>query len=431
MPEKKFAIDTGDGVIEAENFRSFVEKLKAEKEFWEHFASSANKNASWTNNRAISSAPTLISEAENFWGNFVEEIEKADGRSFSTEFGDFRERVEASKPPPMSTSPRGQAIGRLVDEGRNTEASIIYCTFRLRNTSGANSDLQNTSIQSGAVFGTGFAANMALDFLPYISEESSVLRASKSVEVVDRLADQVGKTLEDIQEIREGASRDLDAFKNSTDKYFRRLHRIAVRKIWRENRRQLGIEERRTEGFQKLQDAFRAQLRLKQPVSLWEDREKEHEIAENAAWCRFVIGGLLFFLAAVLGAWFGGSEIANSFLHPLCQTGEEKICDRLYARGPLLVLAILTVSTIWLWYLRLQMKLRLSERHLRIDARERRAFAETYLSLLEGGEITKDQEAVVLASLFRPTEDGIVKDDGAIDTSLSGALAKFLERGRT
>ncbi len=38
----------------------------------------------------------------------------------------------------------------------------------------------------------------------------------------------------------------------------------------------------------------------------------------------------------------------------------------------------------------------------------------TYLALInEGGAATDKERALVLAPLFRPTEDGLVKDDGA------------------
>jgi len=74
------------------------------------------------------------------------------------------------------------------------------------------------------------------------------------------------------------------------------------------------------------------------------------------------------------------------------------------------------------------MKIHLSERHLLLDARERKAFAETYLSLVKGGEVTTDHEAVVLQSLFRPTQDGIIKDDGGIDVGIAGLLSRALSK---
>ena len=79
-----------------------------------------------------------------------------------------------------------------------------------------------------------------------------------------------------------------------------------------------------------------------------------------------------------------------------------------------------------MWFLRLQIKIFLSERHLALDARERRAFAETYLALLKGGHATTEHETVILQSLFRPTQDGIIKDDIGFDMSAAGILSKAM-----
>lgn len=82
-----------------------------------------------------------------------------------------------------------------------------------------------------------------------------------------------------------------------------------------------------------------------------------------------------------------------------------------------------------MWSIRLQYRIYLSERHLALDASEKMAFAETYLAIKEGGGVGTDNEAIVLASLFRPTQDGIIKDDeNALDLSAAAVLAKQLSR---
>ena len=49
-------------------------------------------------------------------------------------------------------------------------------------------------------------------------------------------------------------------------------------------------------------------------------------------------------------------------------------------------------------------------RHLSLDADEKKAFAETYMALKEGASVDVANETIVLASLFRPTQDGIIRD---------------------
>lgn len=49
----------------------------------------------------------------------------------------------------------------------------------------------------------------------------------------------------------------------------------------------------------------------------------------------------------------------------------------------------------------------------------------------EGEGFGTDNEAIVLAALFRPTQDGIIKDDeGTLDLSAAALLAKQLSRSQ-
>ncbi len=82
-----------------------------------------------------------------------------------------------------------------------------------------------------------------------------------------------------------------------------------------------------------------------------------------------------------------------------------------------------------LWVIRLQYRIYLSERHLSLDAEEKRAFSEAYLAMTEGKTAGADNEAIVFAALFRPTQDGIIKDDdSSVDLSAAALLAKQLSR---
>jgi hypothetical protein len=57
------------------------------------------------------------------------------------------------------------------------------------------------------------------------------------------------------------------------------------------------------------------------------------------------------------------------------------------------------------------------------------AFVPTYLARPEGDDVGNANETVVLASLFRPTQDGIIKDDeSGFDLSMTALLAKQFGR---
>lgn len=77
------------------------------------------------------------------------------------------------------------------------------------------------------------------------------------------------------------------------------------------------------------------------------------------------------------------------------------------------------------------MKLYLAERHMVLDARERRAFAQSYIGFLAEGDSSEEarqQRAFVYTALFRPSSDGTVKEDGGLDPAITAALSKLLSR---
>ncbi len=62
--------------------------------------------------------------------------------------------------------------------------------------------------------------------------------------------------------------------------------------------------------------------------------------------------------------------------------------------------------------MKILVRLYTTEHHLSIDASSRSAMNDTYLGLIEAGAAGAEERAIVLGALFRPVQDGIVKDDG-------------------
>ena len=46
------------------------------------------------------------------------------------------------------------------------------------------------------------------------------------------------------------------------------------------------------------------------------------------------------------------------------------------------------------------------------------------------GTATEAERAIVLSAIFRPTPDGIVREDGPMDMSVGGIVSKFLSNPR-
>lgn len=77
------------------------------------------------------------------------------------------------------------------------------------------------------------------------------------------------------------------------------------------------------------------------------------------------------------------------------------------------VAVLVLLGTLSFWVIRLLVRVFLSHLHLENDAAERATMARTYLALLRRGKLPEgDDLKTVLAALFRPSGDGIVKDEG-------------------
>ncbi len=188
--------------------------------------------------------------------------------------------------------------------------------------------------------------------------------------------------------------------------------------------------EEREKQFQALKDLFHVQLRLRAPVALWEKRSETHRDEAKKALVKFWAAA---FVAVLLGLGVpacAGDYIADSFSKFSCLPGQPQNCTRIFsAKGPLTVAGILLMTSLILWVTRMQYRIFLSERHLSLDADEKRAFAETFMALKEDTSVDVSNETIVLTSLFRPTQDGIIKDgDGGFDLSAAALLAKSLSK---
>jgi hypothetical protein len=187
----------------------------------------------------------------------------------------------------------------------------------------------------------------------------------------------------------------------------------------------------RQEEFDRLLDLFRTQLRFRAPAELWDTRASHHGRKSTHAFWGFVLLTVFATTAGALIPYFFGDYIAASFFTQVCDGSTPPDCTREFsAKGPLTVAGILIIMSLIMWAIRLQYRVYLSERHLSLDASEKQAFAETYLAMKEGEDVGDGNEAIVLASLFRPTQDGIISDDeSTLDLSAVAILAKQLSRG--
>ena len=275
-----------------------------------------------------------------------------------------------------------------------------------------------------------------LAYLKTLPETASA-DASKALEVPNGEADNIAVIRHAVLGLADRAV-DSDA---RTNKTYEELQTLDKKVTARSNRfiqlmrqNDEAVETRLRENLDQVVAALRAERAVGAPIELWKAKQAEHEERRAIARTLFLLG-LAMIAVSVLGLlcillrW--GPEI-EAMLAPLgCTPATPTACTGVSLRAILAMAATMALFTVLLWFTRLQMKLFLAERHLVLDARERQAFAETYVSLLRSPGTTEhalESRSVVYASLFRPSNDGIVSDDGGIDPGLVAALSRYLSQ---
>lgn len=358
--------------------------------------------------------------------------------------------------PPPSGSTEGQLVLGLHAAGRTSDATAAYAAFIVLELSAGHYVHRPT--EDFAAFlklgGTLLAAGHVAAALPASKLASSGIGSAKA-KAEDLLASLDGQVAEG-SAINADHAAGLSRIRDLIAARVVRVRRTLLRAERERDRRQRAwradaeVEKRFREAEARLQALDR--LGRTQHLSRQESFEELKALPYAAAppGTRRVVGAAigdpslpcggrrrLFWIATLFAVlvgigvpyWFG-DYIAGSFHAGGCPAESPAGCvGEFSAKGPLTVAGLLLTSSLILWATRLQYGIFVSERHLSLDADEKKAFAETFMALTEGASVDPANETIVLASLFRPTQDGIIKDEpGGFDLSAAAVLAKQMAR---
>lgn len=194
-------------------------------------------------------------------------------------------------------------------------------------------------------------------------------------------------------------------------------------------------QETRANGWQKQLDDTHAELdRLKEtydkhmslaaPVEYWDAKRKKHRL-----WSGVSFGSIIAGMGAA--AYFLHTELQSVAQAVMASKAATTSTVKLQSGGSTAIQALTDSATTWhlgsfillatlsFWFIRLLVRIFLSNLHLENDAAERVTMAKTYLALIRDGSLPRgDNISTVLAALFRPTGDGIVKDEGVPPSTL-------------
>ncbi|BBC70891.1 hypothetical protein AEB_P0023 [Altererythrobacter sp. B11] len=179
------------------------------------------------------------------------------------------------------------------------------------------------------------------------------------------------------------------------------------------------VRQQREEWDRKYEDAYEQyteKLRLESSVKLWTERARIHNTAADAWQWRSILIAIIGLVLAGGVAW-GALGLAEwLFSDAFVVTEGAPLPSGLRPTWRYEVIfasaATLLYLTVFFWIMRIVVRMYMTEHHLGIDAQSRASMAQTYLALTKEDVASDQDRAIVLASLFRPVVDGIVKDDG-------------------
>lgn len=195
-------------------------------------------------------------------------------------------------------------------------------------------------------------------------------------------------------------------------------------------------QEARANAWQKQRDDTQAELdRLKEtydkhmalaaPVEYWDAKRKKHRLWSGVSFGAIVVGmgAAAYFLHTELqsvGQAVTASKAAAAASAAKAQVAGSTTIQALADSATTWHLgSFILLATLSFWFIRLLVRIFLSNLHLENDAAERVTMAKTYLALIRNDDLPKgDNISTVLAALFRPTGDGIVKDEGVPPSTL-------------
>ena len=193
--------------------------------------------------------------------------------------------------------------------------------------------------------------------------------------------------------------------------------------------------ENQTSAMAALAKAMESEYALNGNLRLWQAKRKLHNAAATAAKRLFYVALFVLGVAVVSVVTYLVLHGFPDTLRPIgCDPATASdACRGIGAGATVALTATLTLLTLGLWFARLQMKEYLSQRHLALDAQERHAFLQAYVGLIAAGHLKIDKEAsrqveIIFEALFRPSQDGIVREEGGIDPSISSALSRLVSR---
>lgn len=171
------------------------------------------------------------------------------------------------------------------------------------------------------------------------------------------------------------------------------------------------------------EDFYEKKLAVKSAVTYWSKKAESHK---TNSFIFGIIAGFLMILS-LIGIVILGKYIINLDLTDSNGIGRKILTEtgalQLWVYGFFIV-----CMTLVIWFIRLLVKVFLSNLHLLSDAKERETMIKTYLAFEREENTLKDTDRdLILPSIFRVSTNGFIKEDSTPNSPINIITKKFTE----
>ena len=306
-----------------------------------------------------------------------------------------------------SKSTKGKFVHQLAQDNPHEVASaLLYLTGRETQSRQHQSHTVNeiSGVIKAVLFDCGIFGKKKA------AQESFGLFLKKWDEQFGNQHEEVATLIENL----EGQKNDTEEFESNRKEFFEN-QKEECDKLNKDYKESFQEVFDKVEGeLQAMRNAVDSDLRLRQPTEYWERKSEDHaKLTKKYQNWALGVGIIGFGIVAGTGAY-------------ILRAPTEGIPWRS------LVFMILLTS-VYIYGLRVIIKLFFSNHHLMNDAQERVVMTRTYMSLVrgddKGGFLKEDHLPIVLAALFRPAQKGLVDEPNAPVTPIEIA-SDLVQRGR-
>lgn len=419
--KRSFSITSSAGTLfEAGSLEALQQILRREKEFWQKLV----LNKSGQNKlRLHRSGETFLANYDALESAVAAHDFGADGYSVSG--------APAFAVLPPRGSVHGSVLIDLLENGDTYEAACVARHWWVQH-GWAQSQVDRDG-------GAGDAERLGVVLVLSRRQMLKALQLRPVAQKVEAEAEKLGALVEELQARGSQFAEDVTKFDVRMDRADSRISarvaafkRVSTQLINAEQTEFADMREAWEARWAETHNTFTHHLQYRAPALLWNTKGQEHRKASRRAFFAFLAVLVLTVVAAALVVFCFGDFVAESFSTIRCDP-DTGICETAFSfKGPVTVGGLLLVASMLIWAMRFFSKIYLSERHLALGCEERKAFTEAYLALVMDNSVSREQEAIVLATLFRPSQDGVIRDeDPSMDISAAAILAKAMAGPRS